>query len=74
MITGASQADVALVMVPCDGNASAKGIHKAGEIQGQSTPPHQFAWCEADCHWLQQDGLRHCWLQLCCHHVSIFDF
>jgi len=39
MITGASQADVALIMVPCDGNfttASAKGIHKAGEIQGQT--------------------------------------
>merc|ERR1719277_881145 len=30
MITGASQADVALVMVP------AKGNHKAGEIQGQT--------------------------------------
>merc|ERR1712166_600988 len=39
MITGASQADVALLMVPCDGNfttAIAKGNHKAGEIQGQT--------------------------------------
>merc|ERR1711896_80682 len=39
MITGASQADVALVMVPADGNfttAIAKGNHKAGEIQGQT--------------------------------------
>merc|ERR1712136_629324 len=38
MITGASQADVALIMVPADGNfttAIAKGNHKAGEIQGQ---------------------------------------
>ena len=39
MITGASQADVALIMVPCDGSfttAIAKGNHKAGEIQGQT--------------------------------------
>jgi len=39
MITGASQADVALVMVPADGNfttAIAKGNHKAGEVQGQT--------------------------------------
>ena len=39
MITGASQADVALIMVPADGNfttAIAKGNHKAGEIQGQT--------------------------------------
>merc|ERR1711861_30096 len=39
MITGASQADVALIMVPSDGNfttAIAKGNHKAGEIQGQT--------------------------------------
>ena len=39
MITGASQADVALIMVPCDGHfatAIAKGNHKAGEIQGQT--------------------------------------
>jgi len=39
MITGASQADCALVMVPGDGNfttAIAKGNHKAGEIQGQT--------------------------------------
>jgi len=39
MITGASQADVALLMVPADGNfttAIAKGNHKAGEIQGQT--------------------------------------
>jgi elongation factor 1-alpha len=36
MITGSSQADVALLMVPADGNfttAIAKGNHKAGEIQ-----------------------------------------
>jgi len=39
MITGASQADVALLMVPADGNfttAIQKGNHKAGEVQGQS--------------------------------------
>jgi len=39
MITGASLADVALIMVPADGNfttAIAKGNHKAGEIQGQT--------------------------------------
>merc|ERR1712135_113493 len=39
MIIGASQADVALIMVPADGNfttAIAKGNHKAGEIQGQT--------------------------------------
>merc|ERR1712022_62620 len=39
MITGASQADVSLIMVPADGNfttAIAKGNHKAGEIQGQT--------------------------------------
>ena len=40
IITGASQADVALVMVlPCDCNfttAIAKGNHKAGEFQGQT--------------------------------------
>jgi len=39
MITGASQADVALIMVPADGNftiAIQKGNHKAGEIQGQT--------------------------------------
>merc|ERR1712012_766059 len=39
MITGASQADVALIVVPADGNfttAIAKGNHKAGEIQGQT--------------------------------------
>merc|ERR1712008_474223 len=39
MITWASQADSALVMVPADGNfttAIAKGNHKAGEIQGQT--------------------------------------
>jgi len=39
MITGASQADVALIMVPADGNftiAIQRGNHKAGEIQGQS--------------------------------------
>merc|ERR1712224_949896 len=39
MITGASQADVALIMVPADGNfttAIARGNHKAGEIQGQT--------------------------------------
>ena len=39
MITGASQADVALIMVPADGNfttAIARGNHKAREIQGQT--------------------------------------
>ena len=39
MITGASQADVALLLVPADGNfttAIAKGDHKIGEIQGQT--------------------------------------
>eukprot|EP01084_Bolivina_argentea_P099545 178936_1 len=39
MITGSSQADVALLMVPADGNFTtsiAKGNHKAGEIQGQT--------------------------------------
>ena len=39
MITGASQADVALLMIPADGNftaAIAKGNHKAGEVQGQT--------------------------------------
>merc|ERR1719361_1779873 len=39
MISGASQAGVALLMVPADGNfivAIQKGNHKAGEIQGQT--------------------------------------
>jgi len=39
MISGASQADVALLMVPSDGNftaAIAKGNHKQGEVQGQT--------------------------------------
>jgi elongation factor 1-alpha len=39
MITGASQADVAVVMVPADGNfttAIAKGNHKQGIVQGQT--------------------------------------
>jgi elongation factor 1-alpha len=39
MITGASQADCALLMVPADGNfvtSIAKGNHKEGEIQGQT--------------------------------------
>jgi len=39
MISGAAQADVALLMVPADGNfttAIAKGNRKAGEIQGQT--------------------------------------
>lgn len=39
MISGASQADVAVLMVPADGNfatALAKGDHKAGEIKGQT--------------------------------------
>merc|ERR1711988_562151 len=39
MITGASQADVALLMVPADGNftaAIARGNHKAGEVMGQT--------------------------------------
>merc|ERR1712063_229889 len=43
MITGASQADVALLMVPADGNfttAIQKGNHKAGEVRGQ---PRQHA-------------------------------
>ena len=39
MITGASQADVGMIMVPADGNftiAIAKGNHEAGGIQGQA--------------------------------------
>jgi elongation factor 1-alpha len=39
MITGASQADIALLMVPSDGNfttAIAKGNAKQGEVQGQT--------------------------------------
>jgi len=39
MITGASQADIALLMVPADGNfttAIARGNAKKGEIQGQT--------------------------------------
>jgi elongation factor 1-alpha len=39
MISGASQADVALLMVPADGNFTtsiAKGDHKAGVVPGQS--------------------------------------
>jgi elongation factor 1-alpha len=39
MITGASQADVALLMVPAGGNfptSIARGNHKAGEVPGQS--------------------------------------
>jgi len=39
MLTGASQADVALVMVPADGNFTtsiARGDHKSGEVQGQT--------------------------------------
>jgi elongation factor 1-alpha len=39
MISGASQADVALLMVPADGNftaAIARGNHKLGEVQGQT--------------------------------------
>jgi len=39
MITGASQADVALLMVPADGGFTVslqKGDHKANEIQGQT--------------------------------------
>jgi len=39
MITGASQADVAVVMVPADGNfitSVAKGNHKEGIVQGQT--------------------------------------
>merc|ERR1711970_1668803 len=39
MITGSSQADVSMIMVPADGNfttAIARGNHKAGEIQGQT--------------------------------------
>jgi elongation factor 1-alpha len=39
MISGASQADVAVLLVPADGNFTtslAKGNHKAGEVQGQT--------------------------------------
>merc|ERR1711881_150485 len=39
MISGAAQADVAVVMVPADGNfttAIQKGDHKAGQVQGQT--------------------------------------
>lgn len=39
MITGASQADAALIMVPADGNFTtsiAKGNAKSGEVQGQT--------------------------------------
>jgi len=39
MISGASQADACLLMVPADGNftaAIARGNHKAGEVQGQT--------------------------------------
>merc|ERR1711943_74933 len=39
MMGGAAQADVALLMVPSDGNfttAIQKGNHKAGEVQGQT--------------------------------------
>jgi len=39
MISGAAQADVAVLMVPADGNfttAIQKGNHKAGEVQGQT--------------------------------------
>jgi elongation factor 1-alpha len=39
MISGASQADVALLMVPSDGNftaAIARGNHKSGVVQGQT--------------------------------------
>jgi len=39
MISGAAQADVALLMVPADGNfttAIQKGNHKQGEVQGQT--------------------------------------
>merc|ERR1712086_433278 len=39
MISGAAQADVAVLMVPADGNfvvAIQKGDHRAGEVQGQT--------------------------------------
>ena len=39
MISGASQADVALLLVPADGNfvtSLQKGNHKEGEVQGQT--------------------------------------
>jgi len=39
MISGASQADIAVIMVPSDGNfttAIARGNHKSGEVQGQT--------------------------------------
>merc|ERR1712187_466508 len=68
MITGASQADVALIMVPADGNfttAIARGNHKAGEIQGQTRQHSRLInllgvkqICIGE-----QDGLRHRWLQ-----------
>merc|ERR1712146_716109 len=45
MISGAAQADVAVVMVPSDGNfvtAIQRGNHKAGEIQGQTRQPSRL--------------------------------
>ena len=45
MIAGTSQADVALIMVPCDENftiAIAKRNHQAGEIQGQTRQPSRL--------------------------------
>jgi elongation factor 1-alpha len=39
MISGAAQADVALLLIPADGNFTTsiqKGNHKAGEVQGQT--------------------------------------
>merc|ERR1719375_2636676 len=64
MISGAAQADVAVVMVPSDGNfttAIAKGNHKAGEIQGQTRQHSRLInlRCEADLHRREQDGLRY---------------
>jgi elongation factor 1-alpha len=45
MISGTSQADVALILVPADGNfiaAIAKGNRKLGEIQGQTRQPSRL--------------------------------
>ena len=64
MITGASQADVALIMVPADGNfstATARGNHKAGKVQGQ-TRQHariiNLLGVKQISYWREQDGLR----------------
>ena len=69
-LPGASQADVALIMVPADGNfttAIAKGNHKAGEIQGQTRQHSRLInllgvkqICIGS---VNKMGLRHCRLQ-----------